>query len=322
MSTNTELLTQLNALLRLTNTEIMIAETRRAQATTSDFERELDANADKGRERSRLLADAIRNLGGAPDVAGVFVGRLAATTKAAVEQGQDFVDALLGDLALEHELLDRTRYAKMIADHLEDRRSARVLDRLEVAHNATLDWLMNRLAEVAVGGPAALRPSPTQAVAGFGRRVSTLPVRQSAAMVNQSVERVYRLRDQAGRFVTENVERTRQLAEAAGSIWTAGRDASLKRTEQIADQRGDRDTARRVNRTRHELGAVESNELPSRRYDTLNADVAIARLRNLTRYEDVQTVLAYETANKARKGVLGAARDRLEELVAHHAAVS
>jgi hypothetical protein len=210
----------------------------------------------------------------------------------------------------------------MLAEHLEARRAARVLDRLEVAHTATVEWLMTRLAEVAVGGPVALRPSPTPVVAGLGRRVGMLPMQRSAAVVNQSVDRISRLRDQAGEFLSTNVDRTRQLAEAAGAIWTAGRDASLQRTEQIADQRGDRDTARRINRTRRELGAVDGVELPIARYDTLTASAAIDRIRRLTSPEDVQTVLAYETANKGRKGVLGATRDRLEQLAAELANAS
>lgn len=108
MSTKSALVSQLNALLRLTNTEIMIAESRRGQATTSDIERELAANADKGRERAELLSTSIRDLGGVPDVVGVAAGRLSASAKATIEQGQDLLEALLGDLALEHELLDRT----------------------------------------------------------------------------------------------------------------------------------------------------------------------------------------------------------------------
>ena len=175
MSAKTDLLAQLNALLRLTNTEIMIAETRRAQATRADIERELATNADKGRERARMLADSIRQLGGVPDVVGVAAGRLAATAKAAAEQGQAFIDAVLGDLALEHELLDRTRLATMIADQLELRAPRRTLERLERAHTETIEWLMTRLAEVAAGGPAALRPTPMQSVVGFGRRLSTMP---------------------------------------------------------------------------------------------------------------------------------------------------
>src|SRR5215207_11299221 len=131
MSNTADLLNQLNALLRLTNTEIMVAETRRAQASTSDFERELAANADMGRQRARLLADSIRDLGGVPDVVGIAAGRFTASAKAAVEQGQEFIEAVLGDLALENELLSRSRVAAMMAEHLDARPARRTLDRLE-----------------------------------------------------------------------------------------------------------------------------------------------------------------------------------------------
>jgi bacterioferritin (cytochrome b1) len=322
MSSNSELLNQLNALLRLTQTEIMIAETRRAQATTKAVERELAVNSDKARERSRLLADSIRRHGGVPDVAGMAVARLAANAKAAAEQGQDFTDALLGDLALEHELLDRARFAKMLAEQLDETGTGRVLDRLETAHEATVQWLMTRLAEIAVGGPVALRPSPTQVIAGFGRRMSTLPARQTADVVNRSVERLSQLRDRAGELVSTNVERTRQLAESAGSIWTAGRDASLKRSEEIADRRGDRSTARRVNQARRDLGAVQADELPIRQYGNLTAGTAVDRVRRLDDIDDVRTILAYETANKQRKSVLTATRDHIESLTEQFAAAS
>ena len=39
---------------------------------------------------------------------------------------------------------------------------------------------MIRLAEIAIGGPAALRPTPAQSVAGFSRRLTQLPARQAA----------------------------------------------------------------------------------------------------------------------------------------------
>jgi len=322
MSSTPELLNQLNALLRLTQTEIMIAETRRAQATSEAIERELAANADKARERSRLLTESIRRHGGVPDVAGMAVGRLAANAKAAAEQGQDLTDALLGDLALEHQLLDRTRFVKMLAEQLDEPATRRVAERLEIAHEATVQWLMTRMAEIAVGGPVALRPSPTQVIAGIGRRMTTLPARQTADVVNRSVERLGQIRDRAGDVVSTNVERTRQLAEAAGSIWTAGRDASLKRTEEIAGRRGDRSTVQRVHQARQDLGAVDAGELPVRQYDSLSAGTAIGRIRRLDDIDDVRTILAYETANKQRKSVLTATRSRLEDLAGQLATAS
>src|SRR6478735_2277737 len=105
-----------------------------------------------GRRGAWLLADSIRDLGGIPDVVGVAAGRFTAAAKAALEQGQEFIEAILGDLALENELLARTRVAAMIAEHLEVRSVRRTLERLERAHSETVDWLMTRLAEVAAGG--------------------------------------------------------------------------------------------------------------------------------------------------------------------------
>jgi hypothetical protein len=322
MSNTADLLNQLNALLRLTNTEIMVAETRRAQASTSDFERELAVNADMGRQRAQLLADSIRDLGGVPDVVGVAAGRFTASAKAALEQGQEFIEAVLGDLALEHELLARTRVAAMLAEHLEVRSVRRTLERLERAHTETVGWLMTRLGEVAAGGPAALRPTPLQSVVGFGRRLSTMPMRNVSSSVNRSIDGAERARRQAAESVRTNGERIRALVEAAGEIWTAGRDASLKRTEQIADERGDKERARSVNQRRRDLGAVDADELPIRGYDALRADVAIARINRLTSVDDVRAVLAYESANKARKGVLEAAQSRIGDLAARLASVS
>jgi bacterioferritin (cytochrome b1) len=314
--------TQLNSLLRLTHTETLIAQSRRVQAASDVVERELAANADKGKERAQLLTDAIKDLGSLPDVVGAAAGRVSAAVKVSTEQGQDLTEALLGDLALEHELLDRTRLARMIAEESNETKTLKVLARLEDAHTATIDWLMTRLAEVAVGGPTGLRPTTMQSVAGVSRRATQFPVQQAAATLNRSADVVGRLRQRTVEAVTTNVERARELVDAAGDIWTAGRDATLKRTEEVAEQRGARSTARNVNSARRGLGAVDASELPIRGYDALNADTAIARIGRLGDADDVRTILAYETANKHRKGVTAAARQQLEQVVSQLAAVS
>jgi hypothetical protein len=140
--------------------------------------------------------------------------------------------------------------------------------------------------------------------------------------LNRSADVVGRLRQRTVETAATNVERARELVDAAGDIWTAGRDATLKRTEQVAEQRGARSTARNVNSARRELGAVDASELPIRGYDALNAGTAIARIGRLGDADDVRTILAYETANKHRKGVTAAARDQLEKVVAQLAAAS
>jgi hypothetical protein len=65
------------ALLRLTETEVQVTETRRAQARTEAVERELRENAENARERARLVAAALRERGGVPDVVTTVAGRLA-----------------------------------------------------------------------------------------------------------------------------------------------------------------------------------------------------------------------------------------------------
>ncbi len=114
------LLAQLRTVLDLTNTEIQIAETRVAQARTDAVRRELTQNAENGRARSEAIETAIRDLGGFPDVLGPILGRAAAAVKALTEQAEPFQEALLGDLALEDQLLDRAWYiqARAVAAHL------------------------------------------------------------------------------------------------------------------------------------------------------------------------------------------------------------
>ena len=316
------LISELNNLLRLTQTEAMVAQTRRTQAASERIERELAQNAEKCSERAQLLTEAIRQLGSVPDVLGVALGRAAAVAKASLEQSLPLTEALFGDLALEHQLLDRTRFARMLAEQAGETKVVKVLDRLEVAHTATLDWLTTRLAEVVLGGPPALRPTSPQVVAGVARQVVSLPARGAAASVNRSVAIVEDLQKRAEVAITTNVDRARQLVGAAGEIWTAGRDATLERTEEVAREKRATGTAAAVRRTRRELGAVSADELPVRNYDTLNVGTAVNRIERLGDPEEVRTVLAYEAANKARKGVLTVAQGRLESLAAEMAAAS
>lgn len=308
------LLAELNALLRLTQTEATIANARRAQARSTSIERELAENADNCDERALLLAKAIRDLGSIPDVVGSIAGRVSAVAKTSIEQGQSLSEALLGDLALEHQLLDRARFARVLADEAGERKVSDVLDRLEEAHTATIDWLMTRLAEIAVGGPAAIQASPVQQAVGAGRRFAQLPSRGAVEAINRSIDLTDRFQERTNQAFEANRDRAKELIAAAKEIWTAGRDASLERTEEVARQRGDKATARTVHETRTTLGALDADELPIRGYDDLNADVVIGRLERLRDVDDVRAVMAYEAANKARKGVLRTAEVRLEEL--------
>lgn len=151
--TDTRLLAQLRTMLDLTHTEIQIAETRVAQARTHAVRTELSENANNGRIRAEAIQKEIRDLGGFPDMVGPFVGRAAAAVKALTEQAQPFDEALLGDLALEDQLLDRARYINALAVASKHNDVQQLADRLITAHAATVNWLTTVLAEEALGGP-------------------------------------------------------------------------------------------------------------------------------------------------------------------------
>ena len=306
-----KLITELNTLLRLTHTEILIAETRRAQAGSEAIERELAENADKGRERVQLITAAIRDLGGLPDLLGVATGRVAALAKSQVEQGQELSEALLGDLALEQQLHARARFLRVLADSADKPQVRRVAERLEQAHAETIEWLEIRLAEVAVGGPAAIRATPLQAAAGVARRTATLPLRGAATAVNRSLRTLSSVRGTAEAAVEEQLERTSDVVEAAGAVYAAGRDASLKQAEAEAEDDGARDTAETIHATRAAVGALEVSELPIADYDELNAVTVRDRIKALTDASDVRAVLAYEQRHAARSTVIDEAQARL-----------
>lgn len=305
------MVSELRALLNLTETEIQIAETRRAQARTEAVERELAQNAENARARSRAISGALRDLGGVPDVVTAAVGRLNAVAKSNLEQAQPLTEALLGDLALEHELQDRARLLKALATRANKRAVVKLADRLIEAHGATVEWLTVVLAEVALGGPAALRPTPMQAVLSTGLQIATFPVRTVRSGVNGVVDRASQFRNRAERTAEEVTEAAVDVRDAVVDVVTTGRDASLKRAETVAREEGARDTARTVHEARRDLGALDSTELPIKGYDRLTQPKAIAAVKKLATPEDVRGVLEYEEAHKNRSSVVSVAQTQL-----------
>jgi len=180
------LLSELQDLLRLTAFEQTIATVRRGQAASAPIAEELKVNAEKSGERRHLLADAVRQLGGVPDVVGAALGKAGAFAQTQLNQVQTLQGALLGDLALEHSLRERTRYARTLAESLNQRQVLPVLDRLEVAHTATIEWLETRLAEVGRTGTSALKATPVQSAVSVIRRTVGAPLGVFAAGVNRA----------------------------------------------------------------------------------------------------------------------------------------
>lgn len=303
----TKLLAQLRAVLDLTNTEIQVAETRVAQARTEAVRRELSENAANGRDRAAAIEEAIRDLGGYPDVVGPFFGRAAAAVKALTEQAAPFDEALLGDLALEDQLLDRSRYIKALAVAAKQPDVVRLADRLIEAHSATVDWLTTVLAEDALGGPAALRRTPVQAAVGLAVRAANLPAQWSTRGIDRAVESIRSIRPTFDQFI----DRGAYAGELAGRVLTRSRDAALTAAENITRRDGADKTADALRSLRTAAGALDPAELPIPDYDERTVQDAISAIKDLTDPGDIRTIVAWEEAHKNRQRVVSAAQTRL-----------
>jgi hypothetical protein len=312
---------QLRALLQLTRTEVQIARIRTAQARTDAVRRELRQNADNAQDRSRRIGEALHALDAVPDVLTPALGRVLALVKSTVEQAQPIEEALLGDLTLEHQLVDRARYVKVLAERAGLAEVERLADDLVAAHTATVEWLTTVLAEEALGGPAALVPTPLQRVAGGVAQAVTLPTRFAVERVNRAVDQVYRTGEQAvstvgttvstvGTTVNQVAGRVVQLGAGTREVATTARDAALQRAERVAARDGADTVAEAVHAARTDLGSLKASELPVKHYEEMTAQAAIAALRTLDDPDDIRAMIAFEESHKNRSGVVSAAQTR------------
>lgn len=301
------LLAQLRTVLDLTNTEIQIAETRVVQARTDAVRTELTQNAENGRARAEAIEKAIRDLGGFPDVLGPILGRAAAAVKALTEQAEPFNEALLGDLALEDQLLDRARYIKALAVAAEIPDIEQLATRLITAHSATVAWLTTVLAEDALGGPAALRRTPLQAVAGTAVKLANLPMTWSTRGVERALETLRGVRP----ALDELVSRGAHAGEVTIKTLAASRDAALSSAERVTREEGAEQAADALHSVRSAAGVLDPEELPIAGFDELTVTDAVAAVKDLTASSDVRAIVAYEEAHKNRQRVVSAAQTRV-----------
>lgn len=352
------LLTELKDLLRLTAFEQTVATVRRAQARTTPIERELAENAKQAGERIDLLRSAVASLG-AVDVVGPALGRAGAFLQSQVNQVQTLQGALLGDLALEHQLRERTRYARTLAQTLGEAQVLPVLDRLEVAHTATIDWLETRLAEVGRTGSSALRATPVQAAVTAVRRGAAAPLGVVAAGVNRAGgllgkvtgrapqplqdvladvedvaatvgDKVVDLTDRGTAAITAAGRKGADAAESAGAAASQAASTAASRvattasdvTGTVADaaesaaQTVEQTSEQVTDRVLEATGGtdVADEKPPFAGYSSLSGDSVMRHVADTDDVAELRTLLAFEQAHKARKGVLQATRSRLEEL--------
>jgi hypothetical protein len=303
----TTLSAQLRAVLALTNTEIQIADTRIAQARTDAARRALSDNAEDARDRARAIEAAIRELGDVPELVAPFIGRGAAVIKAVIEQAQPFDEALLGDLALEHQLLDRARYILALATTARQSEVVALAQRLITAHTETVDWLTTVLAEDALGGPAALRHTRLQAGAGTLVKLVNLPVNWSARGLDRVLDTIRATPPALGELLAQS----KHAGDVAVKTLSASRDAALATAEQVARDEGADTAAGALRSVRTATGTREPGQLPIGDYDDLNVADISASIKELTDPADIRAVLVYEQANKDRHGVVVAAQSRL-----------
>ena len=306
MPQTARMISQLRTLLQLTQAEVQVARVRVGQARTEAVRRELTQNADKAEKRTAAITTELRRLGGVADAVSPFVGRVAALVKGTVEQAGPVDEALLGDLALERQLLDRSRYLRSVAEAAGDKKVSALADELMAAHTATVEWLSTVLAEDALGGPAALRPTPLQVVAGGVSRAVNYPVRIARQQVDRLADNVANSGDVLRQRVEQAAGKAVQLSTNARDVALSGRNAALDRAETLARRDGAAETAGNLHETRTRLGTLHESELPITGYDALGIEDAITAIRALHDVEDLNKVLHYEEANKNRQRVVSA----------------
>lgn len=317
-SVKATLIAQLRTVLDLTHTEIQVAETRVSQARTDAVRRELTQNAENARIRAVAIEKAIRELGGFPDIIGPFLGRAAAAVKALTEQAEPFDEALLGDLALEGQLLDRSRYVKALAVAAKEQDVEQLAGRLITAHSATVEWLTTVLAEDALGGPAALRRTPLQAAAGLAVKLANLPFTWSTRGAERFAEAIRSVRPTVADFV----ERGSQTGDVAAKALAGARDGALQAAERVTREQGAEDAADLIHAARGATGVIEAEELPIGGYDELNVNDAAHAVKDLTDPADIRTLVAYEEAHKNRQRVVSAAQTRLAAIAQNVVGIS
>jgi hypothetical protein len=321
------LLKELKELQRLTAFEQAVATVRRTQAATTPISQELGANARKAGERLALLGSAVRRVGGSPDLVSPVLGRLGAFVQTQVNQVQTLQGALLGDLALEHQLRDRARYARTLAVTLGETGVLPVLDRLELAHSETITWLERRLGEVGRTGTSALRATPVQAVVGSVRSAVGVPFALAATGVNRVAGLVTRAGRQVPAAVGQVQETVGQVQETvqdrAGQAAEAVTDRVVDVTDRATEQAATAATAVTAATAATEQASVPDptdvsdvaeDKPPFAGYERLSGDSIMRHVQDTEDVEELRVLLSFEEAHKARKGVLATVRDRLTEL--------
>ena len=308
------IIAQLRAIEQLTRTEAQTARIRTAQARSDEVRNELRDNAEDAARRVERITAQLRALDAAPDVVTPAISRVIGLLKSALEQAQPVEEALFTDLTMEHQLVDRARYVRVLAEHANLPAVVRLADDLVAKHTETVEWITVVLAEEALGGPAKLAPTPLQRVAGGLTQAVTLPTRIAVQGVNRAVDGLNRAGNQARDAVGTVAETVSRVGAGGQEVAAAGRDAALRRAEHVAGRERAEPVADAVHATRTEMGSLTAAELPIKHYEELTTQAATAAVRELSDPDEINAMIAYEERHKNRKGVISAAQGRISAL--------
>lgn len=285
MTDTAALITQLRIIAQLTRAEAYVARSRVAQASTDDVRDDLRRNATDADARAARTSGLLRELGALPDPVTPLVGRVASLVRGAMEQAQPLDEALLGDLALEHQLRDRARYVAALAGTAGLPAVHELARDLEAAHTETVQWLTEMLAEMA-GGQPTLQASPMQRLAAQVTRAANAPARTmlggAATTASHTVERA------VGTVAGAGAEVGKEIQEAAGQL---ARNLPGGAPDAPVDATDDTPAAP-----------------PIPGFADLPAHAAVAALRTLDDPRDVAATLEFEQEHGNRPGVVTAAR--------------
>jgi hypothetical protein len=302
------IIAQLRAIEQLTRTEAQTARFREGQARSEAVRRELHDNAEAASRRIERIEAQLRALDAAPDVITPAISRVVWLVKSTLEQTQPLEEALLTDLTMEHQLHDRAKYVRVLAERANLPTVVQLADDLVAAHTETIDWITTVLAEEALGGPAKLVPTPLQRVAGGLAQAVTLPTRFAVQGVNRAVDGLVRAGEQARDRVGSVAGTVARVGAGSQEVLAASRDAGLRRAEQVASREQAEQVAEVVHATRADLGSLTAKELPIPHYEELSAQAAATAVRALKDPDEVQMMIAFEERHKNRSGVISAAQ--------------
>jgi hypothetical protein len=140
--------------------------------------------------------------------------------------------------------------------------------------------------------------------------------------VNNAVDTVKHAGEETSDRFSAVSDRAAVLSDAVRETFTAGRSASLRRAEQVANREGNKDAAKAAKAAREELGDVSADELPIKNYDQLSVADAIKAIKELKAPRDIQVVIRYEETHKDRANVASAAQTQLAALAKQAVGVS